>query len=237
MYTQAGKKYAPFSVTNSNSICSQLHSDLVKKVKASWQSAFNFLLTWKTGIHFSSVQEQLKPLNVPLAVNYIDTKSLPWEKKSSRVLMKVYIRHSNIQFKHYENPESTPPRLLQLPALSRPSGCVCDKDIKSPSFSRNLRWGDTLSKDQGSGSRAIYNGGWVVLKCSADYHLCIFGLGLRGLRVLWAACQRWNRKEKCSWKRMRRLRAWDLWNSSMQMKCTLHPGLFFPSIFSMLKKK
>lgn len=78
----------------------------------------------------------------------------------------------------------------------------------------------------------IYNGGWVVLKCSANYHLCIFGLGLRGLWVLWAACQRWNRKEKCSWKRMRRLRAPDLWNSSLQMKCTLALVYFSPSIFS-----
>lgn len=115
---------------------------------------------------------------------------------------------------------------------------VCDKDKKSPSFSWNLRWGDTLAEDQGSGRRAIYNGGWVVLKCSANYHLCIFSLGLRGLWVLWAPCQRWNRKEKCSWKRMRRLRAPDLWNSSLQMKCTLPPGLFLPSIFrvSCLKK-
>lgn len=153
---------------------------------------------------------------------------------SSHVLMKINIRHSDIQFKNDKNPESTP---LQLPALFHPSVCVCDKDIKSPSFSWNLRWGDTLSRDQGSDSSAIYNGGWVVLKCSANYHLCIFGLGLRGLWVLWAACQRWNRKEKCSWKRMRRLRARDLWNSSMQMKCTLHPGLFFPSIFSISRRK
>lgn len=116
---------------------------------------------------------------------------------------------------------------------------LSDKHIKNPSFSRNLRWDDTLSKDHGSGNRAIYNDGWVVLKCSANYHLCIFGLGLRGLWVLWAVCQRWNRKEKCSWKRMRRLRAQDLWNSSMQMKCTLPLGLFFPSYFSILclKKK
>lgn len=153
---------------------------------------------------------------------------------SSHVLMKINIRHSDIQFKNDKNPELTP---LQLPALFHPSVCVCDKDIKSPSFSWNLRWGDTLSRDQGSDSSAIYNGGWVVLKCSANYHLCIFGLGLRGLWVLWAACQRWNRKEKCSWKRMRRLRARDLWNSSMQMKCTLHPGLFFPSIFSISRRK
>lgn len=116
---------------------------------------------------------------------------------------------------------------------------LCDKDIKSSSFSWKLRWADTLAEDQGSGSRAIYNGGRVVLKCSANYHLCIFGLGLRGLWALWAACQRWNRKEKCSWKRMRRLRAPDLWNSSLQMKCTLPPGLFFPAIFSIscLKKR
>lgn len=36
----------------------------------------------------------------------------------------------------------------------------------------------------------IYNGGSVVLKCSANYHLCIFSHGLRGLWVLWAVCQR-----------------------------------------------
>lgn len=86
----------------------------------------------------------------------------------------------------------------------------------------------------GSGARQrgyIYDGGWVILKCSANHHLCIFGLGLGGLWVLWAARQRWNRKEKCSWKRMRRLRAPDLWNSSLQMKCTLPSGLFFPSLF------
>lgn len=90
-------------------------------------------------------------------------------------------------------------------------------------------------RERGSGARQwgyIYDGGWVILKCSANHHLCIFGLGLSGLWVLWAARQRWNRKEKCSWKRMRRLRAPDLWNSSLQMKCTLHSGLFFPSIFS-----
>ena len=156
---------------------------------------------------------------------------MPWSrgKKSSCVLIEVHVRHSNITktqiqlLRFYSNHLCYPVQLL-----------VCDKDIKSPSFSWNLRWGDTLSEDQGSGSRAIYNGGWVVLKCSANYHLCIFGLGLRGLWVLWAACQRWNRKEKCSWKRMRRLRAPDLWNSSLQMKCTLPPGLFFPSIFSIL---
>lgn len=77
----------------------------------------------------------------------------------------------------------------------------------------------------------IYDGGWVILKCSANHHLCIFGLGLGGLWVLWAARQRWNRKEKCSWKRMRWLRAPDLWNSSLQMKCTLPSGLFFSSLF------
>lgn len=101
-----------------------------------------------------------------------------------------------------------------------------NKDITGPSFSRNLRWDDTLSEDQGSGSRAIYNGGWVVLKCSANYHLCIFGLGLRGLWVLWAACQRWNRKEKCSWKRMRRLRA----ETSEIPQCrwsALYPPVYF----------
>lgn len=146
------------------------------------------------------------------------------KKISSCVLIKVHVRKSNTMKKllcfSYN--------YLHYPVQT----VVCDKDIQSPSFSLNLRWGDTLSEDQGSGSRAIYNGSWVVLKCSANYHLCIFGLGLRGLWVLWAACQRWNRKEKCSWKRMRRLRAPDLWNSSLQMKCTLPPGLFFPSIFS-----
>lgn len=55
---------------------------------------------------------------------------------SSHVLMKINIRHSDIQFKNDKNPESTP---LQLPALFHPSVCVCDKDIKSPSFSWNLR--------------------------------------------------------------------------------------------------
>lgn len=155
-------------------------------------------------------------------------------KKSFAYWSRFMLRHSNIMKTQnlllYFNSSYTcyPVQLV-----------VCDKDIKSQSFSWNLRWDDTLSEDQGSGSRAIYNGGWVVLKCSANYHLCIFSLGLRGLWVLWAACQRWNRKEKCSWKRMRRLRAPDLWNSSLQMKCTLPPGLFFPSIFSIscYKKK
>lgn len=146
------------------------------------------------------------------------------EQKSSCVFIKVHVKHD-------ENSESAP--LFHSDYLCHPVKLVvCDKDKKSPFFSWNLRWGDTLTEDQGSGRRAIYNGGWVVLKCSANYHLCIFSLGLRGLWVLWAPCQRWNRKEKCSWKRMRRLRAPDLWNSSLQMKCTLPPGLFLPSIFS-----
>lgn len=189
-------------------------------------------MIWKTDAYFSSTQA--KPLDILLAINYLDTLSWSEVKISSRVLIKVRVRHSNVI--------KTQIKLLHLNSnyvrFSRVQP-VCDKDVQSPSFSWNLRWGDTLGEAQGSGSRAIYNGGRVVLKCSANYHLCIFGLGLRGLWVLWAACQRWNRKEKCSWKRMRRLRAPDLWNSSLQMKCTLPPGLFFPSIFSILclKKK
>lgn len=47
-----------------------------------------------------------------------------------------------------------------------------------------------------------------VLKCSAAYnHLCTVGLGPGSLWVLRASCQRWKRKEKCSWKRMSRLEA------------------------------
>lgn len=129
------------------------------------------------------------------------------------------MKNENLHFPHFPSPPPPLPTADNVSQRQKESILSLDSEVR--------RYSHRGSEFRQRGY--IYNGGSVVLKCSANYHLCIFSHGLRGLWVLWAVCQRWNRKEKCSLKRMRQPRAPDLRNTLWQMKCTLPPQFILTS--------